>query len=339
MKKIRAFCIFFIAINSLVLTAAPSAERGQACVKTPQSCNFVDDPADLESLALYLHKITMEKNNGKDFDSGTFVIEDPGFKLFDKLRDYVKAKFGDQICREITFTLTSAYPRRSTHFNELYLYTGKASKGFLGSIKKNDCDFVHYGIDLPKDSLAIPGKHHFLFGRVGTINGRDLIFIKPEPSGLSGLSAISHGLDLLKTKAQRLLPDIYNKLKQKLGIINVTKESLEKEFTDLLSVTSFDTGGELTTNRRERIPAEFLAYFLILLLDASKDKTDQAFLDTKAQVKAYGVQAMISAAEKALSDPKIDDELKKKFSNFIELLKTRYPSDYFMRFGNEIIIK
>lgn len=336
------FIIFasFYHLSSQAVVDNNLAARGQLCLNDIKSCNVAGDLNDIVAITHFLYKKGKEKNAGADFKSGTFIVEDPGFTISNQLRDFVKSKYGDKLCSEVTLTSKPAYPRKSTHFNSLYLSQGKAKKGLLGGISKTDCNYVHYGIDVAANKLPMSDKKHILFGRVGTISGRDLMFIKLEEAGLSGLEVVKHGLDLISTTAKRLLPTLFKNIVSLLGLKKVTPDSLEKEFNDLLEVSSIETdNNELQTNRKERIPAEFSAYFLSLLLEAKQNNKDAAYKNAKDDVKAFGVQSMIKLLEAEMNKSSISVDIREKINNFITKLKTRYADDYGMRFGNEIVIR
>ncbi len=333
---------FIFALFTICASANPDfnlADRGQACFKDSTVCKLDSNVQDIIALTHFLHKKGVEKNRNQDFASGTFIFEDPGHRITNAMRDYVSSIYGERSCDEVTVSTKSAYPRKSTHFNPLYFLLGKAKRGVFGGTNKIDCDYVHFGIDVGPEKLPMVNKRHILFGRVGTINDKDLSFIKLEQSGLSGFDAVKHGIDLVRTAANRFLPGMIRKIKATLGITKVTPASIEKEFNDLLESTSFATGDELGKDRKERIPAEFLAQYLSLYLAATNNKKDVNFNRAKEYVKAFGVQAMIPLIASLAGESYVPAELQNRMGQFIDQLKSRYPEDFSMRFGNEIIIQ
>ncbi|HXW54038.1 MAG TPA: hypothetical protein VEL47_08040 [Myxococcota bacterium] len=343
MEGLNRYCTalvaFSVAFSSFALPNPQLVSKGKACLEHVDSCAIDKNLADINAVAHFLYQVGMNKNRGKEFSSGTFVIEDPGFKILNKLIDFVKLQYGDDICNEIIITTKSAYPRKSTHFNSFYLYNGLVKKDIFGSIIKPDCKYMHYGIDMGTEKLPALDKKHLLFGRIGTINGRDLIFVKMEEAGLSGFDAVKHALDLVTTTLQRAVPDIVKTVKSKLGLTKVTAELLEKEYNTLLDEASFDEGENPLVNfRRERMPGEILAYFLALLLESTEKQSDD-FDRAKDLVKAEGIQAMVTTLEALLKSNTLKPDLKTKMADFSHKLREQYPKDYFMRFGNEIMVR
>ena len=91
-----------------------------------------------------LHNYAVVNNDNIPVKEMTFVIEDPNFRLRDKLQN-----IGD------------AYSRISTHFKE----------------EKRK----HYGIDIPE---VLPDKGHILFGERDDLDEKNHTFIKPEEHGV-----------------------------------------------------------------------------------------------------------------------------------------------------------
>lgn len=158
-----------------------------------------------------------------------------------------------------------------------------------------------------------------------------------EEAGLKGLDALSHGLDLIKKTGERLLPSIFQNLKVKLGLVKVEDKNFQKEFEDLLASAETDmTESELLKNRRERVPIEYLAYFMAILVEAKNNQSLSTtdFDGIKNFVKAVGIQGMTN--EKTWNVI-TDANLKKKLAELAATLKGRYQV-FNTRFGNEIIL-
>lgn len=327
----------FLLIGSLFILCSPQVfsdqmtaiSIGRSCLKGEKTCDLANNINDIIALTHFLYTSGKKFNRGQDFASGTIVFEDENKAVFNKLRDYVANKYGSKDCKEVSISLKSAYPRKSTHFNDYYRYRGFA---------KSNCDYAHYGIDVPANSLPMKDKKHILFGHIGKLGGKTWSFIKMEEAGLKGLDALSHGLDMIKKASTRLLPGIFQNLKIKLGLIKVEEKNFQKEFDDLLTSVETDmTESELLKNRRERIPLEFLAYYMAILLEAkdSQKLNDANYQAIKNNIKAFGVQAM---ADQNIWDKAIGDaELRKKLTNVADALKNRYQIVN-TRFGNEIIL-
>lgn len=333
--------VIYVCFGSTISIAAPDqamVDKGRACLNDLASCNVGSDLDDIIAIMHFLYDIGLSKNDGKDFKSGTFVVEDPGFHILSELKKYVESDFGKNLCHEVTFTFKDAYPRKSTHFNALYIYRGQAKKAIFGGVKKTDCDFVSFGIDAPKDRLPMEGKNHILFGKIGVIDGRELIYIKLEESGLHGLDVLTHTINLIKVNVKKMLPILIKDIKNKLDLKKVSENVIAKEFKDLFDETSADSN--LYQNRRERIPAELMAYYLFLLLEKGNGKKTAGFNEGKELAKAFGIQAMVKNLEKVLSHGVgLDEKTIKDTQSFLKLVKAQYPEDYFMRFGNEVIIR
>lgn len=330
--------VFLASIFCLAIKADP--KRGETCFNDPAQCDLSKNKDDILNLLEFIYNKGLEKNNNKSIKNGSFIIEDPGYKIFNELQKFAQTAFGSNSCTEVYVTQKSAYPRKSTHLVDLYILRGQAEKNLLGIVSKKGCDYVHYGIDFAKDSLPMAGMQHLLFGKVGKIKNKDLLFIKMEGAGLSGVEALKHTADLIRTSASRIVPSLINSIKAKLGLKKVDLASLEAEFKDLLDSTSFeDSESELIDSRKERIPAQFMAYFLALFLEAHDNKKDQVFQNTKNGAKAYGVQYILESIASLINKPGISADLKEKAQSFIDMLKARYPQDYSSRIGNEIIIK
>ncbi|MBT3827636.1 hypothetical protein HOF51_01385 [bacterium] len=110
-------------------------------------------------------------SNRQSFYRGMFVLKDPGFRVYNFLRDYVD-RFGaqEQSCAGYVSFNQFAYPRVSTHF----VNAAKAHQQYGIDVR--------FGSDGSRERLLPAGKTHLLFGMVD--KGQELIFIKPEDAGL-----------------------------------------------------------------------------------------------------------------------------------------------------------
>lgn len=342
LKKVIILAGFNLITAGLFCSSlSASIPSGEACFKDPGICELATDKNQIKELAKYLYQEGVKENKGKAIQSGTFVIVDPGFKLLDKLIAYANPDLKSKgTCSEVYVTTKSAYPRKSTHFVEVYLYKNLAEKNVLGILTKKDCDVVHYGIDFAKGELPMADKQHLLFGKIGTIpavKGKDLIFIKMEEAGLSGLDALKHTIDLIKTTTARLWPNIINSLKTKLGLKDSTLTALKAEVDGLEnSVSPESTDSELIQTRKERIPAQFMAYYLAVAAEILGKNA--LYENMKKMAKAYGIQYMIGSMNELKGRKEADSPAKvKMITDFIDTITRRYP-DYAMRFGNEVIL-
>ncbi len=133
----------------------------KAAIQTGTTAEYLSSITDL---LWYLFAIAL--NKGQGFASGTFVLEDPGFGIYNFLLDYVKRVYGAKnLTKEVTFSLKKAYPRRSTHFNDYYIAkgftVGQTKRTFFGLGKSKtklvkDPTYTHYGIDLTNPLLVLP---------------------------------------------------------------------------------------------------------------------------------------------------------------------------------------
>ncbi len=263
----------------------------------------------LESIVAIMHYLyakAKKKNQETDFIGGTIVVEDRDWRLHRFLLDYVAIKFKGDLYEEVWgITNKKAYPRRSTHFENYYLETEKAKKEFLGqTIKKTDKTVIHYGIDVKDKNLPLPiiGKYHILFGK---INDDHLIFIKFEKCGLYRGDAFLHGYRLIKSKIKK------------------KQSSIDESLVD---------------SRRERIPTKFMEEFKELM--RSKDGMIELDKQEKylRKVKAFGIQEMIRICKKHIQIGEGIQTWRDKLASFVQTLKNQYPSDFFMRIGNEVIL-
>ena len=249
----------------------------------------------------YLYTYVPAKNNGYGFLSGNIIVEDPGFKLFNYLRTYVQTQFPGDMYKENSVSMYYAYPRTSTHFNDYYVYTKKAYKYWFG-IKKTEYEYIHYGIDIINGlQLPIKSKKHILFGKIGTIKGKQFIFIKFEEVGIHGIQVIQHMFNLLKK------------------YLSEHKKHLPTDY------------------RREDIPQDLMQEFtsLINAHDCPLSKKQKAeILDA---IKGLGIRKMIFFANLYATFSQSSAAWREKMRFFSSQLKKRYP-DWQYRFGNEIIL-
>jgi hypothetical protein len=238
------------------------------------------------------------KNQGKFFLFGTITFEDPDWRVYTFLRNYVASVCKD-LKTEKAVASTVAYPRKSTHFNDYYKHIGVATQNGA-KVTKNDDNYIHYGIDIDVkkgQTLPIYKKQHILFGRVGEINGKKITFVKFETAGLQGAGqAIKHLGQLIKAKV-------------------VGKKPPQHPETDL---------------RREDIPKEISGeYIKILALSGiAKLLTGDDAVKYKQDAKV-GVHAIAAAAQdKVFKDTRLE--------TFGNMLRKKY-SDWMYRIGNEII--
>lgn len=337
--------IFFFAVGQLSAAVDPKlARKGKEYSQTLYQGGTVPNTVDaIVAMFHYWYSEAIKKNEGKDFASGTIVIEDPGKKLYSFLWKYVLGELGGKekkMCIEAIIANTDAYPRKSTHFMLYLLYMGYASKGFLGMINKH-CDYMHYGIDIPKRlSLpipTIPKKKHVLFGWLGEIGGSQWLFVKPEEAGLRGIEAIKHTVDLIKKK---VLGDII--LKTLNDLKRQAESTLAKDFVIRKALEGIklvpDDKDSISLYRREGVLAGIMVKFLALLLspDNRLNKIEKKNLTKKA--KALGIRGIVAISKDLSRSNKISLKLRKDFGNLaIEIIK-QYSNDWSVRFGNEVRI-
>ena len=254
----------------------------------------------------YVYDKAKGKNKGIDFIGGIIFIEDSNWRFHSFLLEHVAREFkGDLSNEKFVSFFKKAYPRKSTHLNARYIEEGKAKKGFLGKIEKTDKTVIHYGIDVKDKNLQLPiiGKHHILFGK---INDDHLMFIKFEKYGLYRGDALLHGYRLIKSN------------------INKKQSSIDESLVD---------------SRRERIPTKFMEEFKALI--RSKDGMIESHKQEEylRKAKAFGIQEMIRICEERIQIDKGTQTWRDKLTNFVQTLKKQYPFDFFMRTGNEVILR
>ncbi len=335
--------IFFFAVGQLSAAVDPKlARKGKEYSQTLYQGGTVPNTVDaIVAMFHYWYSEAIKKNEGKDFASGTIVIEDPGKKLYSFLWKYVRRNFpGGDMCSPPLVAGSPAYSRQSTHFIAYLLYMGYASKGFLGMINKH-CDYMHYGIDIPKRlSLpipTIPKKKHVLFGWLGEIGGSQWLFVKPEEAGLRGIQAIKHTVDLIKKK---VLGDII--LKTLNDLKRQAESTLAKDFVIRKALEGIklvpDDKDSISLYRREGVLAGIMVKFLALLLspDNRLNKIEQKNLTKKA--KALGIRGIVAISKDLSRSNKINLKLRKDFENLAIAIMKQYPDDWSVRFGNEVRI-
>ncbi len=296
----------------------------------------IDDLEAIIATLHFLYSYVPDKNGGYDFSSGTIVLEDKDWTLWNFMVEYVRKLFDGDMCKEIWITLKKAYPRRSTHFNNYYLYMGRAKKkGLL--VKKTDCEFVHYGIDPRKDQpLPVENKHHILFGKIGIIDGKPLMFIKFEEFGLRGKDAFLHMISLIKQKIQNKLAEITEKIRVKHTIAMPTSIELQESLDECIDSLSADIS--LKKYRRETIPVSVMGEYQALLLSPESALSKQDIATHKATAKALGIKDIVSTAETYAQSKHGTPLWREIMKNFAEEIKKQYPNDWHIRFGNEVII-
>lgn len=301
-----AFSLGVSSANNLV---ASKVTKGQECLSRPKTCALEKRLDDIVAITHYIYDQGKKSSKDRDYASGSFVVVDPGYEVLTALLAYVKSKKIRDLCREDVVSLKTAYPRKSTHFNNLYIYRGFAKKKFALGVAKTDCRFTHYGIDVPRGKLPMLHKRHILFGRVGTIDDRDLIFIKLEEYGLGIKDVSGHTLELFKSIVRKRAP------------------------------TGATTSEELYKNRRESVPSDIRSGFSELIRNIKDQIGEDNFNSINDRVKAFGIQAMTKTIDMLTANKALDPKDLQDLQSFKADLVARYPSDYFMRFGNEIIIR
>ncbi len=333
-------CTFIALTWNLQAADSKLVQRGRTYVRSlysqgPHVIPVDDNDVYLNSIVAIMHYLCSkipDKNNGQLFRSGALILEDTNWKMHTFLLDYVKRVYRGDTCKEITTTKYTAYPRKSTHLTAFYEYTGKITKKLL-STKKN-CDYVHYGIDLNKDQdLPIANKHHVLFGRVGLIDGTPLLFIKFEEAGLRSGEAVTHLINLIKTRINAYS----QKAKTKKQQVAMPKEKkIEKTLNEMSSEISTDDS--LTKYRKERVPVEFMLEYIALILskDGGIDKKMQKELKTR--VKALGIRDIVKTSDLLSKSRNGTPAWRDSMAELAQRIKQRYP-DWPLRIGNEILLK
>ncbi len=280
----------------------------------------------IAALIFYFFSKAVEKKQG--FSSGSMVIKDPGFKIYNFLYAYVETKWKPRSMVKETFVDISgvgAYPRKSTHFNSFYIYTDKAKKGFLGKINKKN-PFIHYGIDMPKNIILPAKRKHILFGKVEL--SPPLIFIKIEHHGLGKKAVLQHAGGLGKSQMRKFMGSTTNKLK-KLGF---NQESYLGKLLDQISMVSSDDTADA---RRERIPLKTLTEFLGLMLveDSPVQKNE---IDIKG-VKGLGIRRMLALLDSYVARKQGTEAWRTALREFARQIRNEYDHTD-IRLGREVIL-
>jgi hypothetical protein len=245
------------------------------------------------------------------FEEGTYVIQDPGLKIYNYLMTYVK-----QVNPSITDTLQD--PAATLSLNQ-YAYS-RLSSHFYNEQKQ----FRHYGIDIrfPNTVVAqaeLPaGKSHILFGKIAP----DTIFIKPESFGNAPQAVFFHGSDWAAAQIRK---------------INVTlKDYLQGTFGEALVNTLIYYIGtdDEPTYRKERIPKEFLSNALTILrsgqLNEENMKQAMQILITRG---IHGARELVAGKPAILTRIQAN-ELKQD----LDRLEQEGLDHQDMRYGREVVL-
>lgn len=280
----------------------------------------------IAALVFYFFSKAVEKKQG--FSSGTMVIKDPGFRVYDFLYGYVTTKWKPRSMTKetlIDIAGVGAYPRKSTHFNSFYLYTGKAKKGRLRQINKKD-DFVHYGIDMPNHFILPAQRKHILFGKVEL--NPPLIFIKLEYHGLGKKGVVQHVVGLSKSKMRKAMGKVIAQLKK----IKFTQGPYLEKLLDRFALVSSDDSANA---RRERIPIAILTEFLALMLaEGSPLKKEE--IDIKG-VKGLGIRRMITLLDSYAAGQQGTAAWRTALRDFAQQIRNEYDH-VDIRLGREVIL-
>lgn len=306
MKHMTILLIVILFMNTILHAShLKQLKQGKIIIQKIYKGKKNEQITNLQSIVHIMHYVYSKvpaKNQGKEFLSGTILLEDPKYKLFNYLCKYVKKIYPGDMCQENIIQKYAAYPRKSTHFNNYYLYTKKAKKSWIpGLVVKTDCDYVQYGIDAYEEIRLPIKKKHILFGQIGEINGKQMIFIKLEETGMHGMQIVKHTLNLIKK--------YFSEIRKNLP----------------------------TDYRREDIPKDLFREFVDLInskeLKLSK-KTKQKILDSS---RVLGVRKMVTYAQSYTASDQGTSAWRNKMKAFEKKLTIRYP-DWQYRFGNEIIL-
>ncbi len=336
MKKVRILILFTLSMINVVAKTASDAsiisqgrityhtiQTGQIDLKKLQN-NTNQYLHDIAALMFYFYNKTVKKN--QEFSSGTFVISDPGFKVYNFLYQYVATKRNKKdMLNEVLIDVkgVGAYPRKSTHFNDLYLFTGNAKKGLLGAISKKN-QYIHYGIDFPKSLLLPSHKKHILFGKVQ--ESPPLTFIKMEAEGLGVQGVAQHALDLGISQTKKAISKTIEKFKR-LGF------NQEGYLNNILKPLSSAVSDDKPNARRERIPIDVLSEFLVIVLSPGSPIKKEA-IDIK-QIKAFGIQHMLKIADTYSNNAQ--SAWQKTLKAFAQKLRKEYDHTN-IRIGREVIL-
>ncbi len=279
----------------------------------------------IAALIFYFFSKAVEKK--QEFSSGSMVIKDPGFKIYNFLYTYVETKWKPQsMVREafVDIAGAGAYPRKSTHFNSFYIYTDKAQKGIFGINKKDP--FIHYAIDMPKNIMLPAKRKHILFGKVELTP--PLIFIKMEYHGLGKKAVLQHVGGLGKAQVRKFMGNTTSKLK-KLGF---KQESYLGRLLDQVSMVSSDDTADA---RRELIPLETMAEFLGLML-VEGSPVQKSEIDIKG-VKGLGIRRMLAILDSYAAGQQGTAAWRTALREFAQQIRTTYDHTD-IRLGREVIL-
>ncbi len=300
-------------------------EQGQVDIAKLQK-NPDEYVRSIAPLLFYFFSKAIEKGQG--FSSGSIVIKDPGFKVYNFLYAYVETKWKPRSMIKETLVDISgkgAYPRKSTHFNAFYIYTDKASKGLLGKINKKN-EFIHYGIDMPKNIILPAKRKHLLFGKVEL--SPPLIFIKMEYHGLGKKGVVQHAGGLGKAQMRKFVGKTTTKLK-KLGF---KQESHLGKLLDRFSTVGSDDTADA---RRERIPLATLTEFLALML-AEGSPLQKDDIDTQG-VKGLGIRRMLAILDTYVAGQQGTVAWRTALREFAQQIRREYDHTD-IRLGREVIL-
>lgn len=252
------------------------AKKGRTYLEQIQQGNFAaqllpkNQDEHLEIIEKILYRLHQKASyTGQGFLEGTYVIQDTeNFDLYNTIYSYVK-KVNPQVTGTAQDPLSHvslnayAYPRDASHFVE----------------NKNKHPF--YGIDMrrkDKTTFTLPNNHgHLLVGFVDY--QKRLIFLKPEHKGIYILDGwFGHCGEFITAQAR------------KNNLIGKSIRTVAGLF-----------GYEIWTDdnplyHKERIPAEFIKQFALLLAQ-EEALTDEQKAQLKAEASLLGIQK--------LADPQI----------------------------------
>ena len=316
-------------------------------VKKPKKClaknGQLNNPGarylkDIVVLMWYFYDIARQRR--QNFSEGTFVIQDPGFKIYNYLLDYVKC-----VNPEIT---GNASKDRANNFADNNFAYSRASSHY--KYEQKQYNTRHYGIDIVPTTANVklptyPEKEHLLFGKVGE---GDLIFIKPETHGLGAGAVAGHGISFVQAQGRKVAPAVFGSDDAEL----YRKERVPKDFINrcrqILNVESSSS-----TETEESINAK--KYLLEMLLKQGMMFLQKIFyyklLEKPTALVAAGDPEEISFLKYYRRNKAEDENLKKQFAAVSKLTKEELENlwGYFvelkeqydnvsMRYGREVII-
>lgn len=232
-----------------------------------------------------------------EFDEGTFVIQDKGFKLYNFLLNYVKEQNsyvkGDKNdpLNKVSYN-PFAYSRDCTHF-----------------VNKKKI-FPPYGIDIRfgthgwEQPLLPALKKHILFGKIDPL--RELIYIKPENHGLYYWDGLpGHGTELAAAQARK-----------------------SPMIKGVAAYCGYDLGSDDAINyRKERTPVEFLKSFETIMQNDKTLTSDEKKL-LLDYVKTEGIKVLTYEMSKNI--PALQ-ELKAQYEKEFDHLDLRYGREVILK--------